>query len=71
MKVVVRVKLLPSPEQAQTLQATLHACNRAANAASRVSVARPSRESLGTSIEAEHPGAARVPGRRRRVRGPE
>jgi hypothetical protein len=39
MKVVVRVKLLPSPEQAQALQATLHACNRAANAASRVAFA--------------------------------
>ncbi|GAB2487020.1 RNA-guided endonuclease InsQ/TnpB family protein [Nocardiopsis aegyptia] len=36
MKVVVRVKLLPSPEQARALQATLGACNRAANAASRV-----------------------------------
>ncbi|MFE3459653.1 RNA-guided endonuclease InsQ/TnpB family protein [Nocardiopsis aegyptia] len=36
MKVVVRIKLLPSPEQAQALQATLDACNRAANAASQV-----------------------------------
>ncbi|NYJ32266.1 RNA-guided endonuclease InsQ/TnpB family protein [Nocardiopsis aegyptia] len=36
MKVVVRIKLLPSPEQAQALQATLDACNRAASAASQV-----------------------------------
>ncbi|WP_040702871.1 RNA-guided endonuclease InsQ/TnpB family protein [Nocardiopsis ganjiahuensis] len=36
MKVVVRVKLLPSPEQARALAATLHACNRAANHASQV-----------------------------------
>jgi putative transposase len=36
MKVVVRVKLLPSPEQARVLEATLHACNRAANHASQV-----------------------------------
>ncbi|MFE3461795.1 RNA-guided endonuclease InsQ/TnpB family protein [Nocardiopsis aegyptia] len=36
MKVVVVVKLLPSAEQAKVLQATLDACNRAANAASQV-----------------------------------
>ena len=36
MKVVVRVKLLPSPEQARVLEVTLHACNRAANHASQV-----------------------------------
>ncbi|MEV0408128.1 transposase [Actinoallomurus sp. NPDC050550] len=35
MKLVVRVKLLPTPEQATALAATLHACNAAAN---RVSV---------------------------------
>ncbi|RKS08937.1 IS605 OrfB family transposase [Nocardiopsis sp. Huas11] len=39
MKVVVRVKLLPSPEQAEALQATLHACSQAANAASQVAFA--------------------------------
>ncbi|RKS09110.1 IS605 OrfB family transposase [Nocardiopsis sp. Huas11] len=39
MKVVVAVKLLPSPDQAQVLQATLDACNRAANAASHVAFA--------------------------------
>ncbi|MFI0444165.1 RNA-guided endonuclease InsQ/TnpB family protein [Actinomadura sp. 6N118] len=31
MKIVVQVKLLPSPEQAAALAATLHACNQAAN----------------------------------------
>ncbi|WP_017586342.1 RNA-guided endonuclease InsQ/TnpB family protein [Nocardiopsis ganjiahuensis] len=36
MKVVVRVKLLPSPVQARALAATLHACNRAANHASHI-----------------------------------
>ncbi|MEU6380462.1 transposase [Streptomyces sp. NPDC046909] len=30
MKLVVRVKLLPTPEQAAALEATLHACNEAA-----------------------------------------
>ncbi|MFE3459226.1 RNA-guided endonuclease InsQ/TnpB family protein [Nocardiopsis aegyptia] len=32
----MRVKLLPSPDQAQALQATLDVCNRAANAASQL-----------------------------------
>ncbi|GAB3716813.1 RNA-guided endonuclease InsQ/TnpB family protein [Nocardiopsis nanhaiensis] len=36
MKLVVRVKLLPSPEQARALKETLHACNRAANHASQM-----------------------------------
>ncbi|MGW0992510.1 RNA-guided endonuclease InsQ/TnpB family protein [Streptomyces sp. NPDC002520] len=36
MKIVVRVKLLPTPEQASALEATLHACNAAANEASAV-----------------------------------
>ncbi|MBE3000025.1 IS200/IS605 family element transposase accessory protein TnpB [Nocardiopsis sp. HNM0947] len=40
MKTVVQVKLLPTPEQARALEATLHACNRAANEASRVVQAR-------------------------------
>lgn len=35
MKLVIRVKLLPTPQQASALQATLHACNEAANHASR------------------------------------
>ncbi|MFI0450685.1 RNA-guided endonuclease InsQ/TnpB family protein [Actinomadura sp. 6N118] len=36
MKVVVQMKLLPTPEQAAALSATLHACNAAANHASAV-----------------------------------
>ena len=36
MKLVVQVKLLPSPEQAAALGATLRACNRAAGYVSRV-----------------------------------
>ena len=36
MKLVVRVKLLPSPEQARALEATLQACNQAANHASHL-----------------------------------
>ncbi|WP_329126163.1 RNA-guided endonuclease InsQ/TnpB family protein [Streptomyces sp. NBC_01465] len=40
MKLVVRVKLLPSPVQATALEATLHACNRAANHVSRVAFER-------------------------------
>ncbi|MFF5476793.1 RNA-guided endonuclease InsQ/TnpB family protein [Streptomyces sp. NPDC012935] len=35
MKLVIRVKLLPTPQQASALQATLRACNEAANHASR------------------------------------
>ncbi|WP_329126925.1 RNA-guided endonuclease InsQ/TnpB family protein [Streptomyces sp. NBC_01465] len=40
MKLVVRVKLLPSPVQATALEATLQACNRAANHVSRVAFER-------------------------------
>ena len=36
MKLVVQTKLLPSPEQAEALAATLAACNAAANWVSRV-----------------------------------
>lgn len=36
MKLVVQVKLLPSPEQAAALEVTLRACNRAADHVSRV-----------------------------------
>ncbi|MFG3148072.1 RNA-guided endonuclease InsQ/TnpB family protein [Streptomyces sp. NPDC048243] len=36
MKLVVRVKLLPTPEQASALEATLRACNRAAGHVARV-----------------------------------
>ncbi|MFG3100018.1 RNA-guided endonuclease InsQ/TnpB family protein [Streptomyces sp. NPDC048182] len=35
MKLVVRVKLLPTPQQAAALHATLHACNQAATHVSR------------------------------------
>ncbi|KUL26649.1 RNA-guided endonuclease InsQ/TnpB family protein [Streptomyces regalis] len=40
MKLVVQVKLLPTPEQAAALQATLHACNEAATWASEVAFER-------------------------------
>ncbi|MGW0825029.1 RNA-guided endonuclease InsQ/TnpB family protein [Streptomyces sp. NPDC002845] len=40
MKLVVRVKLLPTPRQASALEATLRACNRAATYASQVAFAR-------------------------------
>lgn len=36
MKLVVQVKLLPTPVQAAALEATLHACNEAASWASAV-----------------------------------
>src|SRR5690349_12343663 len=36
VKPTVQVKLLPSPDQAAALEATLHACNAAANTASQV-----------------------------------
>jgi IS605 OrfB family transposase len=36
MKLVVQVKLLPTPEQASALEATLRACNRAATHASQI-----------------------------------
>ncbi|MFD9629968.1 hypothetical protein [Streptomyces violascens] len=36
MKLVVQVKLLPTPVQAAALEAALRACNRAADQASRV-----------------------------------
>ncbi|MFD7281718.1 RNA-guided endonuclease InsQ/TnpB family protein [Streptomyces sp. NPDC059862] len=40
MKLVVQVKLLPTPGQASALEATLRACNRAATHASAVAFAR-------------------------------
>ncbi|WP_235967501.1 RNA-guided endonuclease InsQ/TnpB family protein [Streptomyces mesophilus] len=39
MKLVVQVKLLPSPDQATALKATLRSCNQAANTASEVAFA--------------------------------
>ncbi|MER5223934.1 RNA-guided endonuclease TnpB family protein, partial [Streptomyces flaveus] len=40
MKLVVQVKLLPTPEQAAALEATLHACNQAATWVSEVAFER-------------------------------
>ncbi|MEW2120169.1 transposase, partial [Streptomyces sp. NPDC005474] len=40
MKLVVQVKLLPTPVQAAALEATLHACNEAASWASEVAFAK-------------------------------
>ncbi|MFF4032211.1 RNA-guided endonuclease InsQ/TnpB family protein [Streptomyces sviceus] len=40
MKLVVQVKLLPTPEQAAALEATLHACNEAASWVSEVALER-------------------------------
>lgn len=40
MKLVVEVGLLPGPEQASALEATLRACNRAATYTSRIAFER-------------------------------
>lgn len=40
VKLVVQVKLLPTPEQAAALEATLHACNVAASWVSEVAFER-------------------------------
>ncbi|MFF7839354.1 RNA-guided endonuclease InsQ/TnpB family protein [Streptomyces ossamyceticus] len=40
MKLTVQIRLLPTPEQAAALEATLHACNEAATWASRVAFER-------------------------------
>ncbi|MWA01814.1 hypothetical protein F8568_015830 [Actinomadura sp. LD22] len=40
MKIVVRVKLLPTPEQAAALMETLRACNAASRKVSRVAFER-------------------------------
>ncbi|WP_369249818.1 RNA-guided endonuclease InsQ/TnpB family protein [Streptomyces sp. R41] len=55
MKLVVRVKLLPTPEQASALGATLLACNRAAIHVSRVAFEQgvTSRNELQTLVYAE------------------
>lgn len=47
MKLVVQVKLLPTPEQASALEATLRACNRAATHASAVAFATGLKERNG------------------------
>ncbi|MFD3997342.1 RNA-guided endonuclease InsQ/TnpB family protein [Streptomyces sp. NPDC058548] len=55
MKLVVRVKLLPTPEQAAALTATLHVCNEAANwlSARAFEHGRTSRAALQASAYAE------------------
>ncbi|MFB4316103.1 RNA-guided endonuclease TnpB family protein [Actinomadura sp. 21ATH] len=40
MKLVVQIRLLPSPEQAAALAETLHTCNKAANMAAKVAFER-------------------------------
>ncbi|MFF0115947.1 zinc ribbon domain-containing protein [Streptomyces prasinus] len=47
MKLVVQVKLLPSSEQAAALEATLRACNRAADHVSRVAYESGTRDRNG------------------------
>ena len=59
MKLVVRVKLLPSPEQAQALQATLRACNEAADHASRIAQATGARDKYALQRAVYHELKAR------------
>lgn len=47
MKLVVRMKLLPTPVQAAALEATLHACNEAATWAARIAFEKNVRRPLG------------------------
>lgn len=51
MKLVVQVKLLPTPEQASALEATLRACNRAATYASQVAFAQDLKDRNGLQKE--------------------
>ncbi|MER7788158.1 transposase [Streptomyces sp. NPDC097640] len=51
MKLVVQVKLLPTPEQASALEATLRACNRAANYASQVAFVKGLKDRNGLQKE--------------------
>ncbi|WP_405472134.1 RNA-guided endonuclease InsQ/TnpB family protein [Streptomyces canus] len=51
MKLVVQVKLLPTPEQASALEATLRACNRAATYASQVAFAKSLKDRNGLQKE--------------------
>ena len=46
VKLVVRVKLLPTPVQAAALEATLHACNQAATWAAGVAFEENARRPL-------------------------
>ena len=59
MKLVVRVKLLPSPEQAKALQATLRACNEAAEYASQVAQATGARTKYALQEAVHHELKAR------------
>jgi IS605 OrfB family transposase len=51
VKLVVCVKLLPTPEQASALEATLRACNRAATYASQVAFAKDLKDRNGLQKE--------------------
>ncbi|MEU5573099.1 hypothetical protein [Streptomyces coeruleorubidus] len=51
MRLVVQVKLLPTPEQASALEATLRACNRAATYASQVAFAENLKDRNGLQKE--------------------
>ncbi|WP_428986515.1 RNA-guided endonuclease InsQ/TnpB family protein [Streptomyces camelliae] len=51
MKLVVQVKLLPTPEQASALEATLRACNRAASYASTIAFAKDLKNRNGLQKE--------------------
>ncbi|MFJ9588527.1 RNA-guided endonuclease InsQ/TnpB family protein [Streptomyces acidicola] len=51
MKLVVRVKLLPTPGQASALEATLRACNRAATYASAVAFVKDLKDRNGLQKE--------------------
>ncbi|MFJ8537099.1 zinc ribbon domain-containing protein [Streptomyces sp. NPDC093591] len=55
MKLVVQVKLLPTPEQAMALEVTLRTCNRAATYASQVAFAKglKDRNSLQKAVYAD------------------
>jgi hypothetical protein len=51
VKLVVQVKLLPKPEQASALEATLRACNRAATYASQIAFAKNLKDRNGLQKE--------------------
>ncbi|EKX67374.1 transposase, IS605 OrfB family protein [Streptomyces ipomoeae 91-03] len=51
VKLVVQVKLLPTPEQASALEATLRACNRAATYASQTAFAKGLKDRNGLQKE--------------------
>ncbi|MFE2063457.1 RNA-guided endonuclease InsQ/TnpB family protein [Streptomyces sp. NPDC059467] len=51
MKLVVQVKLLPTPEQASALEATLRACNAAATYASQIAFAKDVKDRNGLQKE--------------------